>query len=102
MDLQSLKSFDPAGYSVEEMVLMLATASAMIVSYKALGFEPPEWVVECEGKLTKEIKSRQRDAIEQELKELAGREEALKTATEKREDLGAKRKRLEEQRAKLG
>lgn len=92
--LQQLKSFDPAGYSVEEMVLLLCTAQAMIAAFKTLG-EVPEWLTDAEKSLRKEIDMRMRDELERQLKEVTAREEALKTKEEQRSEMAEKRKRLE-------
>lgn len=94
--LQQLKSFDPAGYSIEEMVLLLGTANLMTSTFLSVGAEVPEWLKDANKALSKEIETRSRDMLEKELKELTAREEALKTKEEQRKELEAKRKRIEQ------
>lgn len=95
--LQQLKSFDASNHNVEEMVCLLALAMGMIAVYEASG-EVPEWLGDQRAALTKAIEAAQRDELERQLKEITARQEALKTADEKRGELREKEARI---RAKL-
>lgn len=99
--LAQLKSFDPSNdNSLEDMVFLLSSAIALGVTYEHLGMEVPEWVTEASQRLKKEIETRSRDALERELKEIEGREEALKSNEQKRNDLASKRERIKAKLAK--
>lgn len=100
MYVDVLKQFDPARYDLEEMISMRAHATSMLAVYTEMGMEAPLWLSDAYDKLNKEIKARARDALEAELREVSAREESLKTAAEKREDLATRRKRIEEKLAK--
>jgi DNA anti-recombination protein RmuC len=99
VNIEALKSFDPVRYDLDEMLSLRAYATSLEAQYAEMGLEAPEWLKDVHEKLTKEIKTRTRDAIEKELRETETRLESLKTAEEKRTDLRAKADRL---RARLG
>jgi len=67
--------------------------------YEKMQLEPPEWLDTRIKELSREIKSRTADMLEKRLREAKARREALKPATERREEVDAEIKRLEEQLA---
>lgn len=97
--LQELKQFKLEDESVDEMLMMHASAKMLHQSYIGFGLEPPEWVVDKLSALDREIRIKQRDELERELKKTELALEGLKSAQEKREDLRAKANRL---RSRLG
>lgn len=93
--LQQLKSYDPTTLtSIEELVLMAATADALLSGYHMRAIEPPEWVSEKKAQLDREISDRTREANLKALRELEAAEDALKTASEKRAEIARKKARL--------
>lgn len=95
--LTQLRAFQPDQLSsIEEMVLLVGTAELVLAGYSSRGIEPPEWLPAAKEGLDREITNRTREANLRALKELEAAEEALKSSQEKRADLAARKKRLQQ------
>lgn len=97
--LTELKAFPTDSGDLEDMVFYSGQAEVLVASYKQFDLEPPEWLVEKQAALGREIAIRQRDYLQRELKKTELSLDSLRTAEEKREDLRAKAEKL---RSKLG
>lgn len=92
--LHEFKQYAPSEDSVENMMTYHAFGVGLSKSYTDFGLEPPDWLVEKLAALGREIKVKQRDELERELKKAELALDSLKTAEEKRGDLRAKIERL--------
>ncbi len=92
--IQMLKGFNADGLDMDEAICLLSIARGMHKTYEEKAVEPPEWLNDAHSALDKEVSRRYRDSLERELKDIEAREEQLKTASEKREDLAAKKARI--------
>lgn len=97
--LQEFKQFEVNDESVENMLVQFAFGKSLQAAYAEFGLESPECLSDRVNALGREIKIKQRDELERELKKAELALEGLKSAEEKRSDLRAKAERL---RAKLG
>lgn len=92
--LSEFKQYTPSEDTVENMLTYHAFGVGVSASYTEFGLEPPDWLTEKLAMLGREIKVKQRDELERELKKAELALDSLKTAEEKRGDLRAKIERL--------
>lgn len=85
--LERLKNVNLDGMDIDEAVALSAFARGLKAEYDTLSLETPEWLDTRIRELRREIKRRSQDAIARRLAEAKARREALKPATEKREEL---------------
>jgi hypothetical protein len=98
--LSELKSFQAnSRYSLEELLSLSAYGRALEDECTALSVEPPGWLPEQNKAVRREIRAKTADALEQRLKELRSRREALKTPDEKRKSIEDEISQLEKLRA---
>ena len=93
--LKKLRSFAPAGYDLDEMVELSSFGRILRAEYEALGVEVPADIDAQIKAVRREVKDRQRDAIESRLAAARSRLDALKTPDEKREALRKEIEQLE-------
>lgn len=92
--LKELRGFQADKHDIDELVLMKSTADSMLATYASIGVEAPEWLQDAAKAVDKEVRARNRDMLEKELKEVQLRRESLRTTEEKRQALDAKEARL--------
>ena len=93
--LKKLRSFAPAGYDLDEMVELSSFGRILRAESEALGVEVPADIDAQIKAVRREVKDRQRDAIESRLAAARSRLDALKTPDEKREALRKEIEQLE-------
>lgn len=91
-----LKNLDIDRMDLDEAVALLAFGKAVRAEYDSVQVEVPEWVDARIRELKREIHARQADSRDKRLRELKARREALKPAEERRSEIDAEIKRLEE------
>ena len=92
--LDRLKHLDLDRIDVDEAVYLVTLGESMKAQYTGRGLETPEWLVQNTKELDREIRNRQRDNLEKAKKETIAALDALKTPTQRREELQAKLERL--------
>ena len=101
MDVELLKNFDANRLNIHELIALAAFGQTMRDSYGAHQVPEPEWFQSSMKALRREIKARNLDALETELRTKKARLETLKPAEEKRGQLADDIKKLEEQLAEV-
>jgi len=96
--LSVLKSFTSnARFETEELVELSAFGRLLEAEFKQLGVETPEWLGNQLKAVTREIKTRNADAIANKIRSAKARLAALATPDERRAALNDEIKKLEEQ-----
>lgn len=93
--LVQLKNIDMARYSLDELVSLSAYAKGLSTEFQANGIDCPEWLQLRQKELVREIRTRNADELERQLRAARNRMESLKTPEEKREAARAEIDRLE-------
>lgn len=93
--LERLKNLNIDGMDIDEAVALSAFARGMKAEYDTLALETPEWLDTRIREVRREIKSRTQDLLERRLREAKARREALKPATERRQEVDDEIARLE-------
>ncbi len=87
--LRDLRGLDTERTDLDEMVALSAFGTAMKAEYERTTIPSPDWLDDRLGDLNRAIRLLRQDALEKKLKELETRQEALKTADQKRTDVVA-------------
>lgn len=85
--LDQLKNQDLQRPNLEELVFMSTIATAMHAEFERLAVDVPAWLDDRTREIKREIRSRAQDAIDRRVSEIKSRLDALKTPTEKRQEL---------------
>ena len=94
--LEKLKRLDLNKVDLEEAIALVTFGETMVDGFTTRGLEVPGWLTDNVRELNREIRNRQRDNLEMALRETDAQLESLKTASEKRADLQARRERLKQ------
>lgn len=97
MSISQLKNLDTDRYDLDDLVALSAEGKALQAEYSALGVDEPEWLGSAVRSLTRDIRTRQADAIEKRLRQAKARVQALKPASERRAELEAEIAKLQDQ-----
>jgi len=93
--LDRLKNLDVQRPDVEELVFLSMLATAYHAEFDRLSVEVPEWLDSRSRELKREIRTRQQDNVDKRVREIKSRLDALKTPSEKREELQAELAKLQ-------
>lgn len=93
--LDRLKAVDANRLSLDDIVELSAETRALAAEYDRLGVEVPEIVTSKLKSFSREINSRQAEALEKALREKKARLNALKTPEQRRKELEAEIAELE-------
>lgn len=97
--MEKLKGLNLDRMEFEEALELYSLATLINGTYIEFAAEAPEWLTEARDSLKKHIRERRKDAIARELKLTEAALDGLKTAQEKRDELRAKKERLQAQLA---
>lgn len=92
--LKELRGLDIERTDLDEMVALSAFGRDMKTEYDRLVIPVPEWLEDRLTELDRETRLRRTDALEKKLKELNAREDALKTADQKRTDVATEKAKV--------
>lgn len=97
--LDTLKHLDLTPMGIEEMVELSSQGTAVQEQFTRLDVAPPDWLADRLRVLNKEIKNRESDRLEMELKQLESEGAADLTAEERRKERREKMEHLKEKLA---
>jgi hypothetical protein len=84
--INDLKEYKSEATSLEDLIHLDATATALVASYTAHNVAIPDWLTKAQARLKADIKARNRDSLEKRLSEVRARRAALATTEEKRKN----------------
>jgi hypothetical protein len=90
-----LKNIDIDRINLEEAVELYALGAIVQKTYEDMMLETPSYITDGMKVLQREIDARRRDNLEMELRKTNMEMEGLRTAAEKKQDLAARKARLE-------
>lgn len=93
--IEQLKNLNIEKTSLDEMILLSASARALNSEYEANGTVAPEWLSDARRMLGREIKVRTQNQLEMRLRELEAADAADRTASERRADRAKEREKIE-------
>lgn len=93
--IRALKNFSADSLSVDELMMLRATARLLRSEYGQQVIPVPEWLEDAERRLNRELYLRRQDELEKELKEARQARAAIATPDEKRNRLDQKIQELE-------
>lgn len=93
--IQNLKSFSADRLSLDELLILRATARNLRSEYDTQVIPVPEWLEDAERRLTRELYLRRQDELEKMLREARQSRAAIATPDEKRGRLDNEISRLE-------
>ena len=89
MSISQLKQLDCDRYDIDELVALSAEGKALQAEYASLGVDEPEWLGAAVRSLSRDVRTRQADAVEKRLRQAKARLQALKPQAERRAELEA-------------
>jgi hypothetical protein len=92
--VERLRGLDAETLTVDEMIELRSGARLLAREYESAKYEVPEWLLEKDQLLTRELDARRADTIRKRLKEIDAAELGLESADEKRTRLREERDRL--------
>ncbi len=98
MLINALRNFDANRFELEDLIELSAIGRLYQTEAQQMAAEEPEWLSASLREVRREIRTRQQDALEKNLKEKKARLQALKPAEQRRAELA---KEIEELEAKL-
>ena len=92
--VNALKTLNTDRPTTEELVFLSHAARSYRAEFEALQMEVPEWLDEVTRKLRREITSRNADSLANTVRSIDAELERLKTPSERKAELQAKREKL--------
>lgn len=93
--VNDLKQVATVGLHLDELMVTASQARSLQATYESSGAPVPEWLTDANATLTSEIQTRIKGALELRLRELDQADAALKTNSERREDVRKERERIQ-------
>lgn len=93
-DLEFFRNFSTDGADVDQLVALHAFGKALRVEFEALGVDEPEYVDTQLKAIRREVNVRNADRIEQRIREVTSRLDALKSPDVRRQELEAELAKL--------
>jgi hypothetical protein len=93
--IQRLKAFDADRCDLDELVFLHSESRSAAAAYVDNGLMVPEWLTDATAQISQEISTRRRDQLIKEAKLLDVQEQALKTRSEKRDQIASRRAEID-------
>lgn len=100
--LAQFKTFQADRMDIDELVALAAFGTQLRAEYEKHNLEEPEFVDNQLKSLRREIATRNAERLEARRKEINNRLESLKTPTQRKSELLAEKKRIDQELARVG